>query len=1034
MADDYSGDSFTTGTLAVGGNSTGNFDTSFDEDWFKLTLDAGKTYLLTFSGLYSGGGTFQDMRNLWLELHDAGGKLLDAEWGNYSLGSHHATPPVALQFVPAISGTYFLAASYSAGTWGGLNYGNYTVAAAIQAPDDLPSDTSTSAVLPAGGDAQANFEVAGDRDWFRFHAQAGQHYNFMGTTEAGASPGIEFAVYDPSGQPVADLVAVFEPGTTGDYFVSAAGHDVGHYSIHSVILDDDYSANNTSPGVLAIGGQISGGLQYQHDVDRFKVSLQAGVIYKFNLTAAGQDAAKLGMAFVDGDGHKLASSGVRDADGTLHQSFTASSTGDFYIKVQASDDYRLGVIVPQYTLSSDAMQQDDYGDTPARATALAIGDQLHGSLQSPVDVDMLAVSLQAGTTYGFGLRSDSGAQYPQLALDVDDASGARLAGAGFGNAQYFTYTPTASGTYYLAAHSSQQSTAEGAYTLTTSLAPDDVGASAASAGQLALGTSVNGALEAGGGDRDWYAISLNGGATYVVSLSALKLAEAWPRGGMVKLLDAHGNTLASQQGDGNDQSLLSFEPAATGTYYVEVSAPDRATGNYTLAVAPGEHDDYGNDAAHATALVNEAATPGRLEIPGDHDVFKLHAVAGQYYVVHVVAPDQHDAIWSSEVSVGVTGPHDHYVSLDTTYPWGEEIYGVLHAAETGDYELTVAGRASGTAHDYVITATSVGTDDYDASRATTGVLGENATLRGNIAFRSDQDWIKVHLDAGKSYTFDLHGTATGAGTLDTANWQARLALLDSNGNELRRESADHREPHVELTAAASGDYYLRIDAGDHGTGSYTVSATTVSPSVPTQRGGAGADVLRGGGAGQWIDGADGTDMVVYGGAMRDYAITPAQAMTLVQRHDAGLADTLVNVERLAFDDAFVALDVNGAGGQAYRLYQAAFNRAPRAEGLGFWMDALDHGASLDQVAGQFIGSAEFQRLYGAAPSDTDFVNQLFHNVLHRDGKPAGIAFWVGGLHDGVTREHVLAEFSESPENQAALLHIIGQGMGYTPHG
>jgi hypothetical protein len=39
----------------------------------------------------------------------------------------------------------------------------------------------------------------------------------------------------------------------------------------------------------------------------------------------------------------------------------------------------------------------------------------------------------------------------------------------------------------------------------------------------------------------------------------------------------------------------------------------------------------------------------------------------------------------------------------------------------------------------------------------------------------------------------------------------------------------------------------------------------------------------------------------------------------------------------------VALDVDGAAGQAYRLYQAAFDRAPDKNGLGYWINGWIDG-------------------------------------------------------------------------------------------
>jgi hypothetical protein len=126
----------------------------------------------------------------------------------------------------------------------------------------------------------------------------------------------------------------------------------------------------------------------------------------------------------------------------------------------------------------------------------------------------------------------------------------------------------------------------------------------------------------------------------------------------------------------------------------------------------------------------------------------------------------------------------------------------------------------------------------------------------------------------------------------------------------------------------------------------------------------------------------------------------------------------------------VALDVHGTAGEAYRLYQAAFDRTPDKAGLGYWIDAMDKGMTLTQAAAGFAGSAEFAHLYGANASDTQFVQALYQNVLHRAGDSAGADFWLHALGSSVTRADVLANFSESAENQAQVIGTIQNGIDY----
>jgi hypothetical protein len=200
-------------------------------------------------------------------------------------------------------------------------------------------------------------------------------------------------------------------------------------------------------------------------------------------------------------------------------------------------------------------------------------------------------------------------------------------------------------------------------------------------------------------------------------------------------------------------------------------------------------------------------------------------------------------------------------------------------------------------------------------------------------------------------------------------------------------------------------------------------------------GNAADNVLAGGGGNDTLAGGDGYDTARFAGKLADYTITSG-AVATVQSH-AGLGtSTLGSIESLRFDDAVVRIDTDGVGGQAYRLYQAAFDRTPDLAGLGYWIAQMERGATLHDVASQFIASAEFKTMFGAAPSNADFVDLLYQHVLHRAPDAAGAAWWIDLLDRHVTTDvDVLAQFSESPENKAALVGVMNGGFAYQPwHG
>ena len=116
-----------------------------------------------------------------------------------------------------------------------------------------------------------------------------------------------------------------------------------------------------------------------------------------------------------------------------------------------------------------------------------------------------------------------------------------------------------------------------------------------------------------------------------------------------------------------------------------------------------------------------------------------------------------------------------------------------------------------------------------------------------------------------------------------------------------------------------------------------------------------------------------------------------------------------------YGDGFAAHFASATAATVFRLYQATLDRAPDRAGQIDWTERLETGArTLNDVANGFIGSAEFQNVYGDL-SNNAFVNQLYRNVLNREADESGLADWVGRLDSGTSRAEVVLGFSQSPE-------------------
>lgn len=185
------------------------------------------------------------------------------------------------------------------------------------------------------------------------------------------------------------------------------------------------------------------------------------------------------------------------------------------------------------------------------------------------------------------------------------------------------------------------------------------------------------------------------------------------------------------------------------------------------------------------------------------------------------------------------------------------------------------------------------------------------------------------------------------------------------------------------------------------------------------------------------------ETVNYSGKIAEYlfSVSGSQAASLFTTEDKIAArdgkDYLSEIDRLHFSDASLALDV-GKGqnaGEIYRLYEAAFDRAPKPVGEGYWLKKLDNGETLVEIANEFTATAEFQKVYGGSAPDYKFyVTELFQHVLGRAPKQAGLDYWSAKLVNGESYGAVLAGISESDENVTNVATLIANGIQYQEMG
>lgn len=104
--------------------------------------------------------------------------------------------------------------------------------------------------------------------------------------------------------------------------------------------------------------------------------------------------------------------------------------------------------------------------------------------------------------------------------------------------------------------------------------------------------------------------------------------------------------------------------------------------------------------------------------------------------------------------------------------------------------------------------------------------------------------------------------------------------------------------------------------------------------------------------------------------------------------------------------------------QVYRLYRAALDREPDRDGFEFWSDQIREGVPLEQLANEFLASAEYQNQFVAGSEWDNRAEQLLTNAFGPAADQAELDVWrerFGGL-DG---PELLLAISEADETLVA---------------
>ncbi|QEI08386.1 DUF4214 domain-containing protein [Pigmentiphaga aceris] len=220
----------------------------------------------------------------------------------------------------------------------------------------------------------------------------------------------------------------------------------------------------------------------------------------------------------------------------------------------------------------------------------------------------------------------------------------------------------------------------------------------------------------------------------------------------------------------------------------------------------------------------------------------------------------------------------------------------------------------------------------------------------------------------------------------------------------------------ENTFVVNGDHDTTI-VGNNKTDTFTttggndrIEAGTGTTTVNT---GAGFDIVVAKGS------ADDYDVTIVDGALVLKSKAGAGvADTTITAKDVNFIEFSNTVGGSLADNKSIAIVGDAASATVVRLYDGLLGRNAESSGAKFWVDAQAKGTSLETIATAFLNSTEFQTAH-ANLSNEQFVSLLYTQGLQRTDAGAadaeGVKFWVDALNNNVSRAEVAVGIVGSAE-------------------
>ena len=559
MADDYSHDLLTSGTVTVGGSVQGSIETAGDQDWFAVELEAGVEYRIDLEGSDTQGGTLEDPLLRW--LHDESGAGVRGTRNDDGGEGDNARQV----FTPTESGTYYISANGA-----GSGTGSYRLSVTqVNPPPEPPQVVQEPPAFEAQGYA---FALAENTDGSTTRVS-------LGTVSAVDPDGTALS-YSIEGGNTSGLFEI--DAASGELFYTGTGEDfeagTGPFDLTVRASDGDLftdatvAVSVTDEQESPTFGQQDYAFELAENADGSTTGVSLGTV-----SAADPEGAALSYSIAGGNG-----SGLFEID--------AASGELFYIGT--GEDFEAGT--DPFDLTVRASDGDLSVDTAVSVTVTDVLETSPQLVQQPP-----AFGTQG---YAFTLAENTDGSTTRVSLGtvsaIDPEGAALIYSIEGGNTSGLFEIDAASGELFYTGAGEDFETGTGSFELTVRASDGEHSA------DTAVVVGVADVQEVPAFGQQGYAFDLaenSDGSTTRVSL------------GTVSAVDPDGTALSYSIEGGNTSGLFEIDAASGELFYTGTGEDFEAgTAPFELTVRASD----GELLADTTVTVSVATPAGQI-IEGD---------------------------------------------------------------------------------------------------------------------------------------------------------------------------------------------------------------------------------------------------------------------------------------------------------------------------------------------------------------------------------------------------------------------------------